>query len=274
MNRALWTKAILDAWLTLLGCALLLFGFHWLFVWITSLIKLPDFKDMLDKIPPMFRNLPGISMDELATHAGRLSMAYLDPVVYFVSAAWAISRGSDSVAGELGRGTMEMLLAQPVRRIAVLGTQIAVMVAGAAMLSLAAWLGTCTGLATVNLEAEVSPRLFIPAACNLFSLTVCTAGLSTLASSWDRYRWRAIGVMATFYLVEFVLKVVSRTTESLDWLARFTFHGAYLPQILVTRPESAWQLSWQLDGLLLLLGAAAFTAAAIVFCRRDLPAPL
>ena len=167
MNRALWTKAILDAWLTLLGCALLLFGFHWLFVWITSLIKLPDFKDMLDKIPETFRRLPGISMDELATHAGRLSMAYLDPVVYFVSAAWGISRGSDAVAGELGRGTMEMLLAQPVRRIAVLCTQIAVMIVGAAVLATAAWLGTCTGLATVDVGAEVSPTLFLPAAGNL-----------------------------------------------------------------------------------------------------------
>lgn len=274
MNRALWRKAIGDAWLTLLGCGLLMFGFHWLFVWITSLIKLGDFRDMLDKIPPTFKRLPGISIEELATHAGRLSMAYLDPVVYFLAAAWGIARGSDSVAGELGRGTMEMLLAQPVRRIAVLGTQIAVMLGGAAVLATAAWLGTCTGLATVDLGAEVDPRLFLPAAVNLFALIGFTAGASTLVSSWDRYRWRAIGVMASFYLVEFVLKVVSRTTEQLEWVSRLTFHGAYLPQILVTRPDDAWSLSLQLDGQLLGLGAAAFALAAVIFCRRDLPAPL
>ena len=60
--------------LTLLGCALLLFGFHWLFVWITSLIKLPDFKDMLDKIPETFRRCVTDRLPErTSTPGGRVS---------------------------------------------------------------------------------------------------------------------------------------------------------------------------------------------------------
>ena len=39
---------------------------------------------------------------------------------------FAIARGSDVVSGELGRGTLEMLLAQPVSRLQVLYTQAAV----------------------------------------------------------------------------------------------------------------------------------------------------
>ena len=48
MNRALWKKAIGEAWILLTGCALLMFGFHWLFVYITSLIGQQDFRAILD----------------------------------------------------------------------------------------------------------------------------------------------------------------------------------------------------------------------------------
>ena len=41
---------------------------------------------------------------------------YVHPLVLFSAVIWAIMRGSDCVSGEIGRGTMEMLLAQPVRR--------------------------------------------------------------------------------------------------------------------------------------------------------------
>jgi ABC-2 type transport system permease protein len=267
-------KAIGEAWLLLTGCALLMFGFHWLFVYITSLIGQQDFRAILDLIPPVFRNLASIPVDDLATYPGRVSMAYLDPVVYFASACWAIGRGSDCISGEIGRGTMEMLLAQPVRRGSVLFTQAVVMTVGAGVLAVAAWLGTFTGLRLVKLDAPVDVMLYVPAAANLFALTFFTAGLATLTSSWDRYRWRTIGLMTTFYLVEFILKVVSRMVPKLDWLANWTFHGAYLPQILVNKPDEAWQLSWQLNGTLIGMGLAAFALAAVIFCRRDLPAPL
>lgn len=273
-NRALWSKAIGEARLLLLGCTLLMFSFHWLFVLITSLIGQQDFRAILDLVPPMFRNLTGIPVDDLATYQGRLSMAYLDPVVYFASACWAIARGSDCISGDLGRGTMEMLLAQPVRRLAVLTTQAAVMTAGAAVLAVAAWLGTWIGLRTITLEAPVDVTLYIPAAANLFSLTFFTAGLATLVSSWDRYRWRTIGIVGSFYLLQFILKIISRMVPKLEWLSRWTFHGAYLPQLLVNKPEQAWELSLRLDGILIGLGLACFGLAAAIFCRRDLPAPL
>jgi ABC-2 type transport system permease protein len=274
MNRALWSKAIGEARLTLAGCALLMFLFNWLFVWITGLIPAPEFTAILDAVPAWVKRLPGIPIEAMATYVGRISMGYLDPVVYFLSAAWAVARGSDCVSGEIGRGTMEMLLAQPVRRIAVLGTQATVMLVGAAILAASAWLGTWVGLALVEFDVPVDARAFAPAAGNLFALTFFTAGLATLASSWDRYRWRTIGLVVSVYLVAFIMKVMGRMVESLEWLLYFTFHGAYQPQLMVTAPERAWELSLQLNGVLIGLGLAAYVLAAVIFCRRDLPAPL
>ena len=62
-----------------------------------------------------------VSFAQIATSAGRIAVAYDDPIVLLLVTVWAISRGSDAVSGELNRGTMEMVLAQPVTRLGVLG---------------------------------------------------------------------------------------------------------------------------------------------------------
>ncbi len=88
------------------------------------------------------------------TPAGRIAAEYDDPVVLLLMTVWAISRGSDAVSGELNRGTMEMLLGQPVTRLGVISVQACVTLLGAALIAMAAWLGTCVGLATVSLDGS------------------------------------------------------------------------------------------------------------------------
>ena len=248
--------------------------FQWVFVWITSMIKLPAMAAFLFELPEGFQNMFGMPIREVATTAGRLSLAYIDPVVLFISAAWGITRGSDAVSGEIGRGTMEMLLAQPVRRVSILFTHAVVTTAGAAVLAFSAWLGTVIGMATNDLEQSVPSSLFVPAALNLFALTFFVAAISTLASSWDRDRWRTIGLVGGIYMLALILKVIARASPRFDWLMYFTFLGAYQPQVLVTDQERAWRLLASYNGTLLGLGLLAYVAAAIIFSRRDLPAPL
>ncbi len=161
-NKALWRKAIGDARLLLLFMTALLFGFNWLFVYLSSLIELGPLGVFLQTLPPAFEKLSGVPFASVATPAGRISAAYVDPVVLFATTIWAVGRGSDTVSGEIGRGTMEMLLAQPVRRLSVLATQGAVTTIGSAILATAVLLGTCTGLATVSLGEHVDWKAFIP----------------------------------------------------------------------------------------------------------------
>lgn len=276
MNRALWSKAWVESRWMLLGCALLMFLFHWLFVWITKSIPMDAYQDILDSIPDHWLRMLGPDVNNYRNQGGRIALGYIDPVVLFLSAVWGISRGSDAVSGEINRGTMEMLLAQPVRRLTVLAIPVAVMVAGAAVLAASSWLGTYVGLAVVDFgpNVKIDTGSYVPAAINLFALTFFTAAIATLASSWDRYRWRTIGLVGGIYVVQLVVKMISRVVESLDWLMYATFLGAYQPQILATEPDQVWELSLRYNGVLLGLGLLAFALSALIFCRRDLPAPL
>ena len=273
-NRALWRKAIGDARLLLLFLTALMFAFNWLFVYLSSLIELGPLAVFLQTLPPAFEKLSGVPFASVATPVGRISAAYVDPVVLFATTIWAVGRGSDAVSGEIGRGTMEMLVAQPVHRLSVLATQAAVTIGGSGILAIAVLVGTSMGLATVRLSEAVSWTAFVPGAMNLFAMMVFLSGVSTLVSSSDNYRWRTIGLVGGFYVVELVLKVIGRLVPRFEWLSYLTFATACEPQALVLDFEQSWALSLRYDGVLVGIGLACYVAAALIFCHRDLPAPL
>lgn len=285
-------------WL-LIGCAALMFAFLWLFVYFASLITVPSFISIVDELPGFVQGAIGIPLEQAASWPGRIALAFIDPTVILISAIWAISRGSDAVSGPLDRGTMEMVLAQPVSRRSLLFVHSAVTVTGAAVIAAAAWFGLWVGISNVRVEQArtflglfelesrivpmsslTQPSYYVYSVVNLFALTVFTAGLTTLVSACGRYRWRTIGIVGGFYVVQIVVKALaSMSGEDWSWLYKVTFLGAYWPQVLATKalqPDSgqAWTLSLQYNGLLLGLAAACFIAADFIFRRRDLPAPV
>jgi ABC-2 type transport system permease protein len=321
MNLALWKKTIGEAQWLFLGCATVVFGFCWTFVWLQSLFEMSRFKRILEIVRPEFDRFSPVPIEHMLTYTGRIAVVYDHPLVFFTIAVWAIARGSDAVSGPLGRGTMEMVLGQPVSRRQLLSSQITVSLVGAALLSTCAWLGTWCGVQTVTvkkeppswripgleidllnpfvkqepqrvpLSEEVNANHFVPASVNLFSLGVFLAGLATLLSAADRYRWRTIGIVSAFFIVQMVVKVVAVSADELHWLIYFTFMGGYEPTHMTSigmyEPQQLWsfiltdeQGQWTGVGplgcnlVLSGLGLAGYLGAFFVFCRRDLPAPL
>jgi ABC-2 type transport system permease protein len=318
LNRALLNKSVGEARLLLLGASLVMFAFCWVRVWIISLLPMERFKTILEQFREFERFLP-VPFEQLITYVGRIALTYDELIVVMCVAVWAIARGSDCISGELGRGTMEMLLAQPVSRLKVLVMHASVTTVGTATLAVASWIGIWVGIhtsyvevpielptvlpglalteafsdwptQTVSMARKVDPWLFWPAAFNLFALGFFLAGLSTLMSSWDRYRWRTIGIVAGIYVLQLIIKIVGLATDRLAWMLKTTFFTAYEPELFVSiasqSPEQAWSIllrgdtgAWELgplgcDLLLIGLGLTAYMAAAVIFRRRDLPAPV
>jgi ABC-2 type transport system permease protein len=322
MRLALLRKSIREAQLLLLSSTLAMFAFCWLRVWLVSLLPTDRFRTIVEQFREFERFVP-VPFEQLFTYPGRLALTYDELIVVMCMVIWSIARGSDSVAGEIGRGTMEMVLAQPVSRRRVLLTQAAVTTLGAALLALASWLGLYVGIQTTHVDepimpvtplmplmsfnpaaallegetqpvpmsSKIDPHVLWPATVNLFALGFFLAGLSTLVSSLDRYRWRTIGIVAAVYVLQLVFKIVGLAAERWNWLLNCTFFTAYNPErfvsIAVNTPHDTW--SWVLfdqqghwtglgplgyDALLIGLGLLAYVLALVIFQRRDLPAPL
>jgi ABC-2 type transport system permease protein len=274
MNRALWKKAFGEVRVALPCFLVLMFGFQVLFVWVTSQLDLQLFEHFLRNMPDYWKRLLPVSVDSMATYQGRIAIGYDHPLVAFGTAFWAIARGSDAVSGPLNRGTLEMVLAQPVRRVEVLASNAVIATVGAALMAAACWLGTCTGVALIPKLHDVPAMPYGFCALNLFAYSFFLAGFTTLLSSADRYRGRTIGLAAGFYVVSLVLKVVGRTADGFPGLLYGSFLTAYEPQRFVDPQYDAATIAVTYNLPLLLIGMMCYIVAAAIFSRRDLPAPL
>jgi len=321
VNWTLLKKCLQESKWLLLGCSFVMVAFCWIRVWIVSRVDTERFKAILDLLPSDFERFSTVSFDWLITYAGRISLTYDEPMVVFCVTVWAIARGSDVVSGELSRGTMEMLLAQPISRMQVLWTQTGVTLAGVGVLALASWVGIVLGVATNTVEETVQPKIwlpvigpvpnylapaekvtrpmwekvdttvFAPAAMSLFCLGFMLAGLSAMMSSWDRYRWRTIGLVVGFYVLSVIFKLVGMGSDPFHWLMYLSVFSAYEPEAFVrtavVSPEQTWSLVlYNNEGnfaslgamgynlLLLAVGSVGYCSAAYFFQKRDLQAPL
>jgi len=300
MNRALWKLAVAEARLLWASAAAALFAFCWLRVWLTSQLDMARFKNILDQLPADWERLSPVPFDQLVSYPGRIAVTYEEPITYLVMVVWCIARGSDCVSGPLGRGTLEMVLAQPLSRLQVLWTHTAVTLAGVVLLALVAHAGICAGVATTSVMVEPPPvqwtipilqipislptpaqppervpmselvptRQFLPAVLNYACLGLFLTGFTSCLSAGDRYRWRTIGIAVGFYVVQSILEVVGLASESWSWLRRLTFLTAYEPIAFVStalrHPDTAWAvLRYDAEGRWIDLGPLGYDAILV-----------
>jgi ABC-2 type transport system permease protein len=274
-STAIWKKTWGDQRLLFLSMAALWAAFPWLFIWLSSQIEMTAFQDVLLRaIPKDWQKLSGVPFSEVATHVGRVALAFVDPVVVLGATVWGITRGSDAVSGQLERGTMEMTLSAPLKRGALFVTQALATTAAAALLCGVLYAAVWSAVQMGPWAGKVDPLRFLPAVANVFGLMVCIAGLAAAVSACDSYRWRTIGILCGFYVFALLAKLVGRLSRTFWWVGYLSILGAYEPQRLVDGTAESWRLLAAYDAVLLGLGAAAYVVGGIVFSRRDLPAPL
>jgi hypothetical protein len=114
----------------------------------------------------------------------------------------------------------------------------------------------------------------VPAAANVFGLMVCMAGIAAGVSAADSYRWRTVGILCGFYVFAILAKLVGRLSKPLGWVGYLSVLNAYEPQRLVGDAAESWWLLGQYNAVLIGVGVAAYVIGAVIFAKRDLPAPL
>lgn len=278
IHRVLVRKYISQSILLFLSCGLALFAFAWVRVWVVSLLDMGQFQTVLEQFRRFEKYAP-IEFESLFTYSGRVGMTFDEPIVILCTVIWCISRGSDVVSGELGRGTLEMMLSQPIRRSTLLLSHATVSITGLALLCLLVWGGIGVGIQTttvresappltvtipwinldVPLTSEAPEELEIPlservsastyaaATFSLFAFGFFLLGLSTMFSALDRYRWRTVGLVVAVYVLQAVMFGLGKSAESLNWLLSLTFFSCYKPQKMTSLVVSdGAQAPWSL----------------------------
>ena len=119
VNFALLRKYINESTLLFIGLVLGVLSFCYFRVRVVGKLDTAQFQQIMDLLPKDWRKFSSVDFDWLVSYLGRTSFTLDEPMLVLLISAWAIVRGSDVVSGELGRGTMEMFLAQPISRTRV-----------------------------------------------------------------------------------------------------------------------------------------------------------
>jgi ABC-2 type transport system permease protein len=295
MTGALVRKLFRDVRLALLIMALLLAAFQCLWAKITERISgeivslfsqqgisVFIIRNIIFQGPgKIIQTLMGGESIRLEQAQDMLSIGYVHPLVQTILCIWAIGRAAGAVAGEIDRGTMELLLAQPLARPRLLLAHLLVDMLTIPVLCLSLWLGTCLGSALVGLLDPPSPRMlvdplaFAPSLMNVGTLVFAISGYTIWLSAAGRFRGRVLGLAVLLTLLQFLVNVIGQLWNVMEPLRPFTVFYYYQPQQMILAPDWADDPQvWLRLGLLLTVGTAGYLGALWTFVRRDLPAPL
>jgi len=172
---------------------------------------------------------------------------------------------SIGIAREAERGTLDLLLAQPVKRYKVLISKFSVFVFAALLIAVASLLGLVLGTAIINESVNTASLALVLVEAFLFVLALASIALlcSTIFLE-PRKSLLAAGVfMAGSYILNFIVPILS---DSFSWLRNLSLFSYYQPNEVV----SSASLNGTAVAVYTAVAIVCFIAALVVFQRRDL----
>jgi len=226
--------------------------------------------EFMEALPAGFRrmfDILGGKYLDLLSPRGFLAMNYTHPLVLLCMCASMVTIASRGLAGEVGAGTMDLLLTHPVRRGAVVAASGLVLAGAAILLAFALWLGHLIGVTVFPVPIEGYASQFMPVVAHSVLFALFVGMLSLLVSAGSATRGRAVGVTVVLIGVFLFVHVGAEFYQRLGWMKHLTPFGYFEP----ARVVSAGRVLAG-DALGLLVGAGGLAlAATIVFGRRQIP---
>ncbi len=269
---ALTRKQLVESRWMLGISAVSLFLLCWLFVFVTNRIERADrgATNPFGRAPRAMiaRQLGGASADDSSTS---LELAWWrHPMIVLVLVVWPISRGSAAIAGELEKGSLDLVLSRPISRNGYLTAQILAGLIGMCILAGAMVGGTLVGNRFNYIESPPSFENLARPAVAIVSLGVAIYGITVVFSSIDIIRWRPTLIASVLTLAMYIAPAIL----GLPALSRYKpIENASI--FLYYDPVEAGLLGvrlWANAGKLLAVGAVGIFLAYIAFNHRDLPA--
>jgi ABC-type transport system involved in multi-copper enzyme maturation permease subunit len=202
-----------------------------------------------------------------ASFQGFVLFGYSHPLVELFLIAVAISIGTEP-AMEIESKFVDLLMARPVRRAAVVARTLAVLLTATLVAVVSMLAGTAAGLRFIAPAGAAPPpaRVVVSLAANLTLLVLAWGGIALMFASFARRRATAAAVCGFLAFSMFVLDWVGRLWETVRPLSRLSPFHYFSPFSMIGGQP--------LDRVDLLALAAIFAATSIVanaiYARRDL----
>ncbi len=251
----------------------LLFGLAMFIVKILLGFTLPHFQDiastLFEAMPFMSKFLSGLLGMSVGTEfTGTMIQAtlWVHPIILTLLWANEIIHCTRCPAGEIDRGTIDILLGWPVSRWQVyMAESIGWLASGAFIVSMAL-LGHLVSGMILQLENPVPLGRIAIVLLNLFLLYGAAGGVAYFISALSERRARAIATIFTVVLASFLLNFLAQFWEPANMVSWLSVLHYFQPAEIL----SGGGVPWVNLGILLGMGAALWGLGGVVFARRSI----
>ncbi len=268
MNRGLWLKSLREVWVATALFAAGVAAFEAVLAAV-----LPTFHEQLEQqflqipfIQNIMRALLGTDVGNRLGPIAVGSIAWVHPVV--LSLIWAHETicCTRLPAGEIDRGTVDVLLGLPVSRWSAYVTETAMFLVTGLIILLSGLLGHLLGgrLAPPEYRPDLTDLLAVLA--NLFCLYIAVGGLAFLVSTLNERRGRAVGTVFALVLISFFIHVLGQFWEPAQSFAFLGLLHYYRPFEILQ--EQVWPVADM--AILSASGIAMWALGGWAFARRDI----
>ncbi len=225
-------------------------------------------KDLISLQTALPPDIANFGSGTLNTFPGVITLMFEHPLLIALVSTVALAITIPALAGQRQRGTLEMLLARPIKRSTLLAT-VAVAVASMLLLVLFGMVaGIMAGSYVEGLSDQVPVRELLVVWLWSVLLYAAFASFALAASATSNRNGPAVFWTLGFLIVNYFFEILGGFwSRARAWQPYSLFHHFQASEILAGRP-SAFDL--MVLGLAIVLPLAY---ALYVFPRRDLPAP-
>ena len=258
-----WIQRTLPTWC---GMSLVIFLFQ---IAVCAIIhdddKVEAFLRLLNFLPPFIKSVLGGESLQVGNVAGLIAIGYNHPLIMILYMLYAVGVPTNLLAGEVQRGTMELILSRQTTKTQVYACAGLITVVGMFAMVLVMFLGTVAGTTLYTFTQDVPLHDFFKIGINGGLMASAVGAIALLAAACFR-RPTAVGLTVSYLVVMYFTSFVSEWWPRLAFLSPTTlFHYINSIDIFV---KHMWPVRDM--AVLMTVMIAATLLGGIIWQRRDL----
>ena len=214
------------------------------------------------------RELMSVGSGSLFTLPGAITLGLQHPLAIAMLGIFAVGASATAIAGERARGTLEVLLARPISRLALYVSLLLALLATVLIVLVATIGGMVGGSAIQGLTGELNLGQLPLVVLNGFGLWAAFTTFGLAASvTFDR-PGPAIGLSLGYLLINYFLEILGSLWTDAAWTQQYSLFHHFDPGAILSGEGALLDLA-----IVLVAAVVPVIYAVIVFPRRDLAAP-
>jgi ABC-2 type transport system permease protein len=216
------------------------------------------------QLPDVYREMFGLGAGSLGEFRSFANIEFYQWVP-IVLAIYVITAATGTLAGEEGRGSLEILLAQPVSRRRLFVAKGAAIAVGALLIAAVAAVALVIGVAFIDTGSDLGSVQLAAAVFGTLPIVFLAGSLALLLAAVAPSRGTAAALAAAVFVAAWLVNGLGALAPQTEWLQPLSgFYYADL-QTLLREGLTPWH-----QAVVLAVGVLQCVLAMIAFERRDI----